>query len=277
MATKGRLYWVIFYGLLGTYAIFTLLPIVYLVVSSLKTQQQIYAGIGSTFWFSPTFDSYRFIFETKPILSLLMNTLVVSVGSTIISLIFGTMAAYAFARHRFRGRDDLAFYILSIRMFPPIVAALPIFIIFNSLNLLDSRIGLIIAYTTFNLPFVVWMMSGFIKAVPVQLEEAAMVDGRSQLRAIWDILIPVLRPSLIAVAIFCLIFSWNEFLFALILTKSAAKTLPVAIPEFITWTEVGWNYVAAAGVVLVLPVLIFAFMAQSYMVRGMSMGAIKDI
>lgn len=276
MAPKSRLYWVIFYALLGVYAIFTLLPIVYLVVSSFKTQQQIYAGIGSTFWFTPTLDSYRFIFETKPILSLLMNTFIVSVGSTIISLVFGTMAAYALARYRFRGRDDLAFYILSIRMFPPIVAALPIFIIFNSLNLLDSRIGLIIAYTTFNLPFVVWMMTGFIKAVPVQLEEAAMVDGRSQLGAIRDILIPVLRPSLIAVAIFCLIFSWNEFLFALILTKSAAKTLPVAIPEFITWTEVGWNYVAAAGVVLVMPVLVFAFMAQRYMVRGMSMGAIKD-
>lgn len=276
MAPKSRLYWIVLYGLLSVYGVFTLLPIVYLVVSSFKTQQQIYAGIGTTFWFVPTLDSYRFIFETKPILSLLMNTLVVSVGSTIISLIFGTMAAYALARYRFRGRDDLAFYILSIRMFPPIVAALPIFIIFNSLHLLDSRIGLIIAYTTFNLPFVVWMMTGFIKAVPIQLEEAAMVDGQSQLRAIWDILIPVLRPSLIAVAIFCLIFSWNEFLFALILTKSAAKTLPVAIPEFITWTEVGWNYVAAAGVVLVMPVLIFAFLAQRYMVRGMSMGAIKD-
>lgn len=276
MAPKSRLFWIVFYGVLSIYAVFTLLPIIYLLVSSFKTQQQIYDGIGSTFWFTPTLDSYRFIFETKPIFSLLSNTLIVSVGSTIFSLIFGTMAAYGLARYRFRGRDDLAFYILSIRMFPPIVAALPIFMIFNTLDLLDSKLGLIIAYTTFNLPFVVWMMTGFIKAVPVQMEEAAMVDGQSQLGAIFDILLPILRPSLIAVGIFCIIFSWNEFLFALILTKSAAKTFPVAIPEFITWTEVGWNYVASAGVVLVMPVLIFAFLAQRYMVRGMSMGAIKD-
>lgn len=276
MAPKSRFYWIACYTILAIYAVFTLLPIAYLVVSSFKTQPQIYAGISSTFWFTPTLDSYRFIFETKPILHMLVNTLIVSVGSTIFSLVFGTIAAYALARYKFRGRDDLAFYILSIRMFPPIVAALPIFMIFNSLNLLDTRIGLIIAYTSFNLPFVVWMMTGFIKAVPVQLEEAAMVDGQSQLGAIRDILIPVLRPSILAVAIFCIIFSWNEFLFALILTKSQAKTLPVAIPEFITWTEVGWNYVAAAGMVLVMPVLVFAFLAQRYMVRGMSMGAIKD-
>jgi len=276
MAPKSRFYWIACYAILAVYAVFTLVPIAYLAVSSFKTQQQIYDGIASTFWFTPTLASYRFIFETKPILSLLANTLVVSVGSTIISLVFGTIAAYALARYTFRGRDDLAFYILSIRMFPPIVAALPIFIIFNQLNLLDSRIGLIIAYTSFNLPFVVWMMTGFIKAVPVQLEEAAMCDGQSQLGAIRDILIPVLRPSILAVAIFCIVFSWNEFLFALILTKSQAKTLPVAIPEFITWTEVGWNYVAAAGMVLVMPVLIFSFCAQRYMVRGMSMGAIKD-
>ena len=276
MAPKSRAYWIACYAILAVYGLFTLLPIAYLVVSSFKTQQQIYAGVSTTFWFTPTLDSYRFIFDTKPILRMLGNTLVVSVGSTVFSLVVGTLAAYALARFRFRGRDDLAFYILSIRMFPPIVAALPIFMIFNNLNLLDSRIGLIIAYTSFNLPFVVWMMTGFIKAVPVQLEEAAMVDGQTQLGAIKDILIPVLWPSILAVAIFCIIFSWNEFLFALILTKSQAKTLPVAIPEFITWTEVGWNYVAAAGMVLVTPVLIFSFLAQRYMVRGMSMGAIKD-
>jgi len=276
MTPKSRWYWIACYAILAIYAVFTLLPIAYMAVSSLKTQQQIYDGVSSTFWFTPTLASYRFVFETKPIWHMLMNTLLVSLGSTLISLVFGTIAAYALARYQFRGRDDLAFYILSIRMFPPIVAALPIFIIFNHLNLLDSRTGLVIAYTSFNLPFVVWMMTGFIKAVPVQLEEAAMCDGQSQLGAIRDILLPVLRPSILAVAIFCIIFSWNEFLFALILTKSQGKTLSVAIPEFITWTEVGWNYVAAAGMVLVMPVLIFSFCAQRYMVRGMSMGAIKD-
>jgi multiple sugar transport system permease protein len=276
MAPKSRFYWFVCYSVLVIYAIFTLVPIAYLVVSSFKTQQQIYDGVASTFWFRPTLYSYHFIFETKPILHMLANTLIVSVGSTIFSLVFGTLGAYALARYRFTGRDDIAFYILSIRMFPPIVAALPIFMIFHTLNLLDTRIGLIIAYTSFNLPFVVWMMTGFIKAVPVQMEEAAMVDGRSQLGAIRDILLPVLRPSIFAVAIFCIIFSWNEFLFALILTKSQAKTLPVALPEFITWTEVGWNYVAAAGMILVTPVILFSFLAQRYMVRGMSMGAIKD-
>ncbi|MFT3987916.1 carbohydrate ABC transporter permease [Aestuariivirga sp.] len=275
-APKSRSYWIAVAVILVVYGVFSLLPIAYLIVSSFKTQQQIYAGIGSTFWFSPTLDSYRFIFETKPMLHMLTNTLIVSVGSTVFSLVFGTLAAYGLARFSFRGRDDLAFYILSVRMFPPIVAALPIFMIFKTMALLDTKLGLIIAYTSFNLPFVVWMMTGFIKAVPVQLEEAAMIDGQTQLGAIRDILLPVLRPSIIAVAIFCIIFSWNEFLFALILTKAKAKTLPVAIPEFITWTEVGWNYVAAAGMVLVMPVLLFSILAQKYMVRGMSMGAIKD-
>jgi multiple sugar transport system permease protein len=276
MRPKSPLYWIVFYGLLAIYTIFTIVPILYFVLSSFKTQKQVYAGIAETFWFTPTIESYIFIFQTKPILQMLTNTLVVSVSSTLVSLVIGTMAAYGLARYRFRGRDDIAFYILSVRMFPPIVAALPIFMIFNTLHMLDSRLGLIIAYTSFNLPFVIWMMTGFIKAVPVQLEEAAMIDGSSQWQAIRDILIPVLRPSIFAVAIFCIIFSWNEFLFALILTKRLAKTLPVAIPEFMTWTEVGWNYVAAAGMVLVTPVVIFAFLAQKYMVAGMSMGAIKD-
>lgn len=149
-------------------------------------------------------------------------------------------------------------------------------LIFNSLNLLDSKIGLIIAYTSFNLPFVVWMMTGFIQ---VGSRSAARgCNGRRSVAAGRHPRYPDTgaAPSILAVGIFCIIFSWNEFLFALILTKSQAKTLPVAIPEFITWTEVGWNYVAAAGMVLVAPVLVFSFLAQRYMVRGMSMGAIKD-
>jgi multiple sugar transport system permease protein len=251
-------------------------PVAYLITTSFKNQAQVYAGMEKMFWFQPTLDSFNFIFTQQPIFKLLFNTAIISISSTIFSLIIGTVAAYALARYKIRGRDDIAFYILSIRMFPPIVAALPIFMIFSNLGLLDTRIGLILAYTTFNLPFVVWMMIGFIKAIPFELEEAARVDGQSQLRVIKDILLPLLIPSLTAVAIFCIIFSWNEFLFALILTKKAAKTLPVAIPEFITWTEVGWNYVAAAGTTLVTPVLIFTFLIQRYMVTGLSMGAVKD-
>jgi multiple sugar transport system permease protein len=251
-------------------------PVAYLITTSFKNQAQVYAGMEKMFWFHPTLDSFKFIFIQQPIFKLLFNTAIISISSTFFSLIIGTTAAYALARFKIRGRDDIAFYILSIRMFPPIVAALPIFMIFSKFGLLDTRIGLILAYTTFNLPFVVWMMIGFIKAIPFELEEAARVDGQSQLRVLKDILLPLLIPSLTAVSIFCIIFSWNEFLFSLILTKKAAKTLPVAIPEFITWTEVGWNYVAAAGTTLVTPVLIFTFLIQRYMVTGLSMGAVKD-
>lgn len=270
----GLAFWVPFYIFMALYAIFSLAPILWMVMTSFKTRGDVYAT-PPLLIFQPTLESYQHIFFYSDIPRMFLNTVIISLGSTILSLSIGILAAYALARLPVPGREDIAFYILSIRMFPPIAAAIPIFLIYRSLNLVDTHIGMIIAYTTFNLPFVVWMLRGFIEGLPAELEEAAMVDGRSRVRAFVDVTLPLLVPSIVAVAIFCIIFSWNEFLFALILTVRVAKTMPVSITEFITWREVTWNTVAAAATILVIPVIIFTFLIQKYLVRGLTMGAVR--
>jgi multiple sugar transport system permease protein len=244
-------------------------------MTSFKSRLDIYV-MPPKFVFMPTVEAWVLAFTKKPLFYYFMNSALIAVGSTVISLVFGTLAAYALARFRIPGSKDISFFILSIRMFPPIAAAIPIFISMQSVGLLDTRMGLIGAYTVFNLPFVVWMMREFIMAMPVEIEEAAMVDGLTRMQAFRRILLPLLRPSLVAVAIFCVIFSWSEFLFAFLLTQTEAKTMPVSISEFITWREVTWEQVSAAGTALVLPVLVFSFFVQKYLVRGLSFGAVKE-
>ena len=267
-------FWIPFYVFMLLYAVFSLAPIVWMVMTSFKTRGDVYAT-PPLLIFQPSLESYAHIFFYSDIPRMLLNTVIISISSTALSLAVGLLSSYALARLPIPGREDIAFYILSIRMFPPIAAAIPIFLILRSLNLVDTHVGMIIAYTTFNLPFVVWMMRGFIENLPPELEEAAMVDGRSRLRAFLDVTLPLLKPSIVAIAIFCIIFSWNEFLFALILTTRVAKTMPVSITEFITWREVTWNTVAAAATILVIPVIIFTFLVQKYLVRGLTMGAVR--
>jgi multiple sugar transport system permease protein len=161
-------------------------------------------------------------------------------------------------------------------MFPPIVTIIPLFLMMRDLQLLNTITALIIVYTGFNLPYAVWMMRGFFQELPVELEEAAMVDGDSRLGALWRVVLPLVRPGLAATAIFCLIISWNEFLFALILTQTDASiTLPVGIAGRVTQYEIQWGAMSAAGVVAMLPILVFALIVQRHLVRGLSLGAVK--
>jgi multiple sugar transport system permease protein len=272
---RGTLYWVIFYMIIAFVVVFFVFPVLYLFMTSLKSRLNIYA-MPPKFIFVPTVQAWIEAFTKKPLFHFFVNSAVVAAGTTIISLIFGTLAAYALARFKIKGSQDISFFILSIRMFPPIAASIPIFLWMKQFALLDTRFGLIIAYTVFNLPFVVWMMREFIMAIPVELEEAAMVDGLTRMQAFRKILLPLIRPSLVAVAIFCIIFSWSEFLFSFLLTQTAAKTMPVSISEFITWREVTWEQVSAAGTALIFPVLVFSFFVQKYLVRGLSFGAVKE-
>ena len=271
----STLYWVVFYLLIGVTVIFFLFPVIYLLMTSLKSRLDIYV-MPPKFIFVPTVQAWIDAFTKKPLFYYFFNSAVVAFGTTVISLVFGTLAAYALARFRIKGSKDISFFILSIRMFPPIAAAIPIFLWMKQFAMLDTRFGLICAYTVFNLPFVVWMMREFIMAIPIELEEAAMVDGLTRMQAFRKILLPLLRPSLVAVAIFCIIFSWSEFLFAYLLTMTEAKTMPVSICEFITWREVTWEQVSAAGTALIIPVLVFSFFVQKYLVRGLSFGAVKE-
>jgi multiple sugar transport system permease protein len=271
----STIWWIGFYAIITVVVVVFLWPVIYLLMTSFKSRLDIYV-MPPKFIFMPTVEAWVLAFTKKPLFYYFMNSAVVAVGSTAISLVFGTLAAYALARFRIPGSNDISFFILSIRMFPPIAAAIPIFLSMKIVGLLDSRVGLIGAYTVFNLPFVVWMMREFIMAMPVEIEEAAMVDGLTRMQAFRRILLPLLRPSLVAVAIFCVIFSWSEFLFAFLLTQTKAKTMPVSISEFITWREVTWEQVSAAGTALVLPVLVFSFFVQKYLVRGLSFGAVKE-
>ncbi|MGH9907606.1 MAG: carbohydrate ABC transporter permease [Pyrinomonadaceae bacterium] len=265
--------------LLTTLALFiALAPVYWMLTISLKTEVDQFAVPPRWFFFTPTLQHYADAFVARSFGRYLITSAIVSVCSTLCALVIGTMAAYALARFRLPHRLDrkLALWILSTRMFPPIVTAIPLFLMMRDLQLLNTRAALVILYTGFNLPFVVWMMRGFFVEVPRELEEAAMVDGDSRLGALRRVLLPLVAPGLAATAIFCLIISWNEFLFALVLTQTdAAMTLPVGIAGRVTQYEIKWGVMSAAGVVAMLPILIFAMAVQRYLVRGFSLGAVK--
>jgi multiple sugar transport system permease protein len=255
-----------------------LLPIYWMVTISLKTEVDQFAAPPKWISFVPTLAHYRNAFGERSFGQYLFTSAIVAVLSTVCALVLGTLAAYGLARFRWPQRMNtrLSLWILSTRMFPPIVTAIPLFLLMRDLFLLDSIAALVIAYTGFNLPFVVWMMRGFFLELPKELEEAALIDGDSRLGALWRVILPLAAPGLAATAVFCLIVCWNEFLFALILTQTdAAMTLPVGIAGRVTQYEIEWGVMSAAGAVAMIPIMVFALAVQRYLVRGLSLGAVK--
>lgn len=249
-------------------------PSVMLFLTSIKTNVD--ALRYPPVWiFKPVITNYKEIFELAPFGNYLMNSLIVAIASTAIALSVGSLAAYGLARFHFKRSKDLAFWILSIRMTPPIAAAIPIFIIMRTLRLLDTTIALILAYCTFNVPFATWLLRGFFQEIPKEIEESAMVDGCSSLGAFIHIALPLAAPGLAATGIFTFIFSWNEFLFALILTGTRAQTVPVSLTGFIRETGIMWSHMAAAGVLAMIPMIVFTSLVQKNLVKGLTMGAIK--
>lgn len=266
------------YLLLVVAVLIALAPVYWMTTISLKNEVDQFASPPLWFRFVPTFTHYVDAFFNRSFGRLLVTSAIVSILSTLFALTIGTIAAYALARLRFPYKLDerLSFWILSTRMFPPIVTAVPIFLLMRDVRLLNTITSLVIVYTAFNLPFVVWMMRGFFQELPRELEEAAMVDGDSRFGAMMRVVLPLAAPGLAATAVFCLIVSWNEFLFALVLTQTeAAMTLPVGIAGQVTQYEIKWGVMSAAGVVAMLPILIFALAVQRYLVRGLSLGAVK--
>jgi len=256
----------------------TLAPVYWMITISFKREVDQFAAPPRWFSFSPTLEHYADAFLARSFGQYLFNSLLVALSSTVCALILGTLAAYALARFRLPYRLDrkLALWILSTRMFPAIVTAVPLFLIMRDVRLVNTRLSLVIVYTAFNLPFVVWMMRGFFAEVPRDLEEAAMVDGDSRLGAFWRVSLPLVMPGLAATAVFCLIVSWNEFLFSLVLTQTDdAMTLPVGIAGRVTQYGIKWGAMSAAAVVAIIPILAFALSVQKYLVRGLSLGAVK--
>lgn len=259
--------------LLSMIILFFIFPILWAIVTSFKT----HADINSTdtlFVFKPTLANYQSLFQDGDFLQFMGNSLFVSLASTALVLLLAIPAAYAIARFQIGG-DRLTEWILSMRMFPPIAMVLPLFILFRIAGILHTRLVLVIVYTLMNLPFAIWLLIGFFADIPKEIDEAAYVDGCSPISALWWVILPTSAPGLVATAVLSMIFAWNEFLFSLILGGGAAKTVPVAVGEYITDRAIYWGPMAAATVLAVLPILIFSVFVQPYIVRGLTMGAVK--
>jgi multiple sugar transport system permease protein len=204
-----------------------------------------------------------------------LNSLIVAVTSTFLAVAMGTITAYGFSRFKVKGEADLLFFILSTRMLPPVVIAIPMYLMYRTFGLNDSHLGLIILYTAFNVSFAVWLMKGFIDEIPKEYEEAALVDGYTRMQAFWKIVIPEAATGIAATAVFCFITAWNEYAFALILTNRKAQTAPPFIPSQIGSGLPDWTVIAAGTVLFLLPVAIFTFLLRKHLLRGMSFGAIR--
>ena len=221
-------------------------------------------------------DHYRALFTQRNFWVPIRNSLIVAGSTTAFCVAVGSLCAYALARLQFRGKLALLGFILAVGMFPQISVVSPLYMLLRSLRLINTYPGLILPYFTFAMPLTVWLLVGFFRQLPAELEEAAMVDGDSRLGALVRVILPLVTPGLAATAVFCLIVSWNEFLLALVLTQTdAAMTLPVGIAGRVTQYEIKWGVMSAAGVVAMIPILVFAMAVQRYLVRGLSLGAVK--
>ncbi|TPL04127.1 MULTISPECIES: carbohydrate ABC transporter permease [unclassified Mesorhizobium] len=204
-----------------------------------------------------------------------LNSLIVAITSTVLAVGMGTFTAYGFSRFKVKGEADLLFFILSTRMLPPVVVAIPMFLMYRAVGLNDSHLGLIILYTAFNLSFSVWLMKGFIDEIPKEYEEAALVDGYTRMDAFFKIVLPEAATGIAATAVFCFITAWNEYAFALIMTNRRAQTAPPFIPSQVGSGLPDWTVIAAGTFLFLLPVAIFTFLLRNHLLRGMSFGAIR--
>lgn len=266
------------YTAIAVVLVVTLFPVYWIAANSFKLDIDIFAVPPEWFPFNPTLKHYDAAFVQRPFLEYALNSFIIAVASTLVSLVFGTLAGYALARFQYPGqwRYQISFWILSTRMMPPIVTIIPLYIAFNYLDMLNTKPAVAIAYTAFNLPFATWMMKSYFQDLPVELEEAAIVDGDTRWGAFLRVALPLARPGLAATAIFCLIVSWNEFLLALVLTLTAqSQTLPIGIAGRVTQYTTYWGEISAAGFMACIPIMIFAFIVQKHLVRGLSFGAVK--
>ena len=262
------------YAALILLAIFCVSPIVVMFATSLKLQTQIF-NTGINFIFTPTLQNYRDVLNEGGFTRYLSNSLIVGVVSTLITLVLGTMAAYGLARFRFRGRATVAYTPLLLRTVPLAVLAVPVFMIWNEAGIINSLSGLVLLYVAVNLPFTIWLLYGFIAQVPIELEEAARIDGCGPIQVFYKVVLPLIKPGLAAASIFTFRIAWNEFILALVLTDRATRTLPVAASLYITDIGVDWGRIMALGSLIAIPPLIFTFIAARQIITGLTAGAVK--
>ena len=251
----------------------TLFPVLWLVQMSLKVEAEAFQ-MPPRLLFMPTLENYRALFEGKFARSF-GNSAIVSVAATLLSMLLGVPAAYALSRAGFRTEKSIALWILTTRMAPPIAFAIPFFLAYRYVGLIDTLTGLVVIYLTFNLSLVIWMMRTFFDGLPRSLEEAALIDGASPAQAWLRVTMPLAGPGLAATAILCFLFAWNDFFYALVLTRSRAMTAPVAIVNFMNYEGWEWGKIGAGGTMIMLPVVIFAALVRRYLLRGLVTGAFK--
>ncbi len=204
-----------------------------------------------------------------------LNSVIIGFGSTFLSVFLGTLAAYAFSRFKIPLADDLLFFILSTRMMPPIAVAIPIFLMYRNLNLSDTHLGMILLYTAVNISLAVWLLKGFIDEIPREYEEAALIDGYTRFQAFYKVVLPQAATGIASTAIFCLIFAWNEYAFAVLLTTASAQTAPPFIPTIIGVGGLDWPAIAAGVTIFLLPVMIFTILLRKHLLRGITFGAVR--
>jgi multiple sugar transport system permease protein len=275
--TKARLGGIAWAVAALTALAFAIIPLLWMILTSLKTNREITQDT-SLIPESLTTANYISLFSGREFGAYLTNSIIVTSVSVAIALILGTQAAYVLARFRLRGGVEryVGFSLLMVRLLPPIVIIIPIFLVAQQLGLLNTQLSLIVVYAAFNVTIVVWMMESFFREIPVDLEEAAMVDGDTRFTAFRRIVLPLAAPGLVATGIFAMITTYNEFLFALVLTSTpAAETMPIGAATLIGRINVDWGAMSAAGVVGALPIVIFSIFVQKHLVRGLTMGAVK--
>ncbi len=289
------------------YALITMIPLLWIVATSFKSPSDAIAYPPEVF-FEPTLEGYVNLFtsrsrQTQDYFESLgppqtwyerivrdrnmvitgpsrfperyWNSIVIGFGSTFLAVLLGTLAAYAFSRFRIPIKDDLLFFILSTRMMPPIAVAIPIFLMYRELGLSDTKAGMIFLYTAVNLSLSVWLLKGFVDEIPREYEEAAVIDGYTRFQAFYKVVLPQMRAGIAATAIFCLIFAWNEYAFALLLTSGNAQTAPPFIPIIIGEGGLDWPAVAAGTTLFLLPVVIFTVLLRNQLLRGITFGAVR--
>jgi multiple sugar transport system permease protein len=294
-------------ALVVLYALITITPLLWVFITSFKTPEDAIAYPPKVF-FSPSLEGYVNLFtirtrQTPEFIATLppsttwydrlvrsrgmviagpskvgerfANSLIIGFGSTFLAVFLGTLAAYAFSRFKVPLADDLLFFILSTRMFPPIAVAIPIYLMYRWLGLMDSHIGMILLYTAVNVSLAVWLLKGFIDEIPREYEEAAMIDGYSRLHAFCKVVLPQAATGIAATAVFCLIFSWNEYAFAVLLTSGEAQTMPPFIPFIIGEGGQDWPAVAAATTLFLMPILVFTILLRKQLLRGITFGAVR--
>ena len=254
-------------------AIIILVPIYWIVSGAFKQQVDIFQ---LKLLFTPTLENFRIIFKSPyNLFDKLVNSTIVALSTVLITIPLATLAAYSFSRFRMKAEKVMFVTILATQFVPAVVIVLPFFILFSDIGILDTRLALVLVNLSLIMPFAIWMIKGFIDGIPLDTEEAALVDGSGRIQVVLNVVIPMALPGVITAGIFCFILAWNEFLFALIITTNKAVTLPVGLSLFHAEEGVLWHLISAAGIMIMLPMFVLATLIQKHFVQGMTMGAVR--